>query len=124
MLVFRLILLRNKRSKKSTKDRERKEKRWAFLCGKLIQENGKQIRWNGSKNPPWGQGKERNSSRIYFLTLYLVNSFEGGFLVQFRCGLDAVECGCFNFFAPLSNVCVIVLGVSMLNIWITTFPAP
>ena len=22
---------------------------------------------NGRKNPPWGQGKERNSSRIYFL---------------------------------------------------------
>jgi hypothetical protein len=25
---------------------------------------------NGRKNPPWGQGKERNSSRIYFLILF------------------------------------------------------
>jgi hypothetical protein len=59
---------------------------------------------NGRKNPPWGQGNERNSSiKFYFLIS----------LVQFRCGVDAVR-----MFRCR------VLGVSLLNIWITTFPAP
>jgi hypothetical protein len=30
---------------------------------------------NGRKNPPWGQGNERNSSRIYFLIFFLLTVF-------------------------------------------------